>query len=212
MLDKKLEATRLLGLIAGSMLAAIICWAGDSPSPAQEKPSGQISLTSDRYDFGKVDDAQVNAALKFSLLPFEPATGKTEAPYQIQHELQDTMQNLVGIARRENEMVEALAKIEEYKRRAEHVRVDGNRMYNNGWHTALDLRNLLMVSECIARCAIERKESRGGHFRDDYPDKDNAYASFNFVVRKGRDGAMEVSRARIPEMPDELKRIVEEMK
>src|SRR5271163_2197745 len=101
------------------------------------------------HQLGKLDQRQVDSALKLSLLPFEPASGKTEAPYAIQRELQDTMQNLVGIARRENEMVDALAKIEEYKRRADNVRVDGNRMYNNGWHTALDLRNLLMVSECI---------------------------------------------------------------
>src|SRR5260370_16602968 len=92
--------------------------------------------------------------MKLSLLLFEPGTFKSVAPYQIQRELQDTMQNLVGIARRENEMVEALAKIAEYKRRAEHVRVDDNRMYNNGWHTALDLLNLLIVSQTIARFAI----------------------------------------------------------
>jgi len=121
-----------------------------------ERAGAFAALYAKEHDFGKIDDRQVTEALKFSLLPFEPATGKTEAPYQIQRELQDMMQNQVGIARRENEMVEALAKIEEYKRRAEHVRVDGNRQYNNGWHTALDLRNLLMVSECIARCAIER--------------------------------------------------------
>ena len=169
------------------------------------------ALYAKEHDFGKIDDGQVNEALKFSLLPFEPATGKTEAPYQIQRELQDTMQNLVGIARRENEMVEALAKIEEYKRRAEHVRVDGNRQYNNGWHTALDLRNLLMVSECIARCAIERKESRGGHFRDDYPAKSDEFAKVNIITSKS-DGEMKIRRDPIKEMPPELKQIIEENK
>ena len=74
------------------------------------------------------------------------------------------------------------------------------------------LHNLLTVSEAITRSAIERQESRGGHFREDYPDKDASFGTFNFVVRKGRDGRMEVSRAPIPEMPDELKRIIEEMK
>ncbi len=163
------------------------------------------------HDFGKINPRQVDDALKLSLRPFEPHTDKTEAPYAIQFELQDTMQNLVGIARRENEMVEALAKIEEYKRRAEHVRVDGNRMYNNGWHTALDLRNLLMVSECIARCAIERKESRGGHFRDDFPDKSDEFAKVNVITTKS-DGGMNIRRDTIKEMPPELKQIIEENK
>jgi succinate dehydrogenase flavoprotein subunit len=169
------------------------------------------ALYAKEHDFGKIDDAQVSEALKFSLLPFEPASGKTEAPYQIQRELQDTMQNLVGIARRENEMVEALAKIAEYKRRAEHVRVDGNRMYNNGWHTALDLRNLLMVSECIARCAIERKESRGGHFRDDFPTKSDEFGKVNIITTKS-DGEMKIRRDPIKDMPPELKQIIEENK
>ena len=169
------------------------------------------ALYAKEHDFGKIDDRQVNEALKYSLLPFEPATGKSEAPYQIQGELQDMMQNLVGIARRENEMVEALAKIAEYKRRAEHVRVDGNRQYNNGWHTALDLRNLLMVSECIARCAIERKESRGGHFRDDFPTKSDDFAKVNIITSKS-DGEMKIRRDPIKEMPPELKQIVEENK
>jgi succinate dehydrogenase / fumarate reductase flavoprotein subunit len=168
------------------------------------------ALYAKEHDFGKIDQGQVSKALKFSLLPFEPATGKSEAPYQIQRELQETMQNLVGIARRENEMVEALEKIAEYKRRAEHVRVDGNRMYNNGWHTALDLRNLLMVSECIARCAIERKESRGGHFRDDYPNKSDEFAKVNIIATKN--GEMKIRRDPIKEMPPELKQIIEENK
>jgi succinate dehydrogenase / fumarate reductase, flavoprotein subunit len=163
------------------------------------------------HDFAKIDQRQVDDALKLSLLPFEPASGKTEAPYAIQRELQDTMQNLVGIARRENEMVDALAKIEEYKRRAENVRVDGNRMYNNGWHTALDLRNLLMVSECIARCAIERKESRGGHFRDDFPNKSDEFAKVNIITTMS-DGAMKIRRDAIKELPPELKQIIEENK
>ena len=163
------------------------------------------------HDFGKIDQRQVDNALKLSLRPFEPATGKTEAPYAIQHELQNMMQNLVGIARRENEMVEALAKIEEFKRRAENVRVDGNRMYNNGWHTALDLSNLLMVSECIARCAIERKESRGGHFRDDFPGKSDEFAKVNMITAKS-DGAMKIRRDTIKEMAPELKQIIEDNK
>ena len=169
------------------------------------------ALYAKEHDFGKIDQRQVDDAIKLSLHPFEPASGKSEAPYAIQRELQDMMQNLVGIARRENEMVEALAKIEEFKRRAENVRVDGNRMYNNGWHTALDLHNLLMVSECIARCAIERKESRGGHFRDDFPGKSDEFAKVNMVTAKS-DGGMKLRRETIKEMTPELKQIVEENK
>ena len=95
---------------------------------------------------------------------------------------------------------------------AKRVGVGGHREYNPGWHTALDLHNLLTVSEAIAMAAIERRESRGGHFRDDYPDKDPSFATFNFVIRKGRDGAMEISRAPIAPMPEELKTIIEENK
>jgi succinate dehydrogenase / fumarate reductase flavoprotein subunit len=122
------------------------------------------------------------------------------------------MQDLVGIVRNEPEMRQALDGLLKLRERASHVGVGGHREYNPGWHAALDLPNLLTVSEAITRCALERKESRGGHFRDDYPDKDQTYASFNFIVHKSRDGAMEVSRAPIPEMPVELKEIVEEMK
>jgi succinate dehydrogenase / fumarate reductase flavoprotein subunit len=119
------------------------------------------------------------------------------------------MQDLVGIVRNEPEMRRALEGLEPLRGRAGRVGVGGHREYNPGWHAALDLHNLLTVSEAIARCALERKESRGGHFRDDYPEKDPAYATFNLIVRKGRGGVMELSRAPLPEMPQELKAIIE---
>src|SRR3989440_3156207 len=119
------------------------------------------------------------------------------------------MQDLVGIVRNEAEMQRALEGLGPLRERARRVGVGGHREYNPGWHAALDLHNLLTVSEAIARCALERKESRGGHFRDDYPDKDPAFATFNLIVRKGRDGVMELSRTPIPEMPAELKAIIE---
>jgi succinate dehydrogenase / fumarate reductase flavoprotein subunit len=109
-------------------------------------------------------------------------------------------------------MRKALESLVGLKARAERVGVGGHREYNPGWHTALDLHNLMTVSEAIARSAIERKESRGGHFREDYPDKDAAFGKINLVVRKQPDGSMLVSRAPIPEMPPELKAIIEEMK
>src|SRR5437764_14288186 len=122
------------------------------------------------------------------------------------------MQDLVGIVRTESEMLRALAALEERRAGAARVGVGGHREYNPGWHAALDLRNLLTVSEAVTRSAIERKESRGGHFRDDYPEKLASFGGVNFIVRKAADGRMNVSRAPIPPMPDELKRIIEEMK
>ena len=107
-------------------------------------------------------------------------------------------------------MVEALDGLEKLKERAKKVGVNGNREFNPGWHTALDLPNLLLVSEAITRAAIERKESRGGHFREDYPDKDKTYASFNIICRKGPDGEMKIVREPIPELRDDLKQIVAE--
>ena len=150
-------------------------------------------------------------AARRALEPFERGAAG-EGPYQVQYALQEMMQDLVGIVRNEPEMRQALAGLQALRERASRAGVGGHREYNPGWHAALDLPNLLTVSEAIARCAIERKESRGGHFRDDYPDKDQTYATFNLVVRKGRDGAMEISRAPIPEMPAELRQIIEEMK
>jgi succinate dehydrogenase / fumarate reductase, flavoprotein subunit len=153
----------------------------------------------------------VDASARGALAPFERDGG--EGPYQVQESLQETMQDNVGIVRAQAEMEHALQEIGKLKQRATRVGVKGNREYNPGWHTALDLNNLLTVSEAIARSAIERRESRGGHFRDDYPDKDPAYATFNFLVRKdGKSGEMQISREPIPPMPAHLKAIIEEMK
>jgi succinate dehydrogenase / fumarate reductase flavoprotein subunit len=122
------------------------------------------------------------------------------------------MQDLVGIVRSESEMREALGKIDGLKQRAENAAVTGNREYNPGWHTALDLRNLLTVSEAITLAALERKESRGAQFREDYPDKDERFAKVNTMIAKAADGSMQVRFEPLPEMPDNLKRIIEEMK
>jgi succinate dehydrogenase / fumarate reductase flavoprotein subunit len=158
----------------------------------------------------RIDPAAVEQAMKAALEPFERAGG--EGPYQVQHELQSMMQDLVGIVRTGPEMERALEGLARLKARAQRVGVPGNREYNPGWHTALDLDNLLIVSEAITRAAIERRESRGGHFRDDCPDKDPACARFNIVIRKGSDGRMELTREPIREMPPELTRVIEEQK
>ncbi len=166
---------------------------------------------------GRIDEAQVEKAHRGALLPLDgsaPSGGgaAAEGPYAIQQELQVMMQDLVGIVRRGEEMERALVLLGELRRRAEHVRVTGNREYNPGWHTALDLPNLLTVSEAITRAALERKESRGAQFRDDYPDKNADEGKVNIVVKKGADGAMRVERMPLPPMPSELQAIVEEMK
>jgi succinate dehydrogenase / fumarate reductase flavoprotein subunit len=158
-----------------------------------------------------IPNDQVEAATRWALAPFEQQGG-TEGPFQIQQDLQVMMQDLVGIVRREEEMLRALEGLATLRQRAEHAKVIGNREYNPGWHTALDLHNLLTVSEAITRCALARKESRGGHFRDDYAEKVPAFGKVNFVARKGPDGKMQLEQVPIPEMPAELKQIIEEMK
>jgi succinate dehydrogenase / fumarate reductase flavoprotein subunit len=159
----------------------------------------------------RLDEGEIDGGMTMALAPFDRGSSG-ESAYQVQDSLQTTMQDLVGIVRSEQEMQRGLVELGALRGRAERVGVPGNREYNPGWHTALDLRHLLTVSEAIARCALERKESRGGHFRDDYPEKDPAYATFNNVVRRGRDGAMELSREPIPPLPAELAAIIEEMK
>src|SRR5262245_57214079 len=122
------------------------------------------------------------------------------------------MQALVGIVRTESEMKEALVRIQGFKERAARVGVTGHREYHAGWHTALDLRNLLAVSEAGTRSAIERKESRGGHFREDHPDKVAGYATLNIMVKQGKGGGMELARVPLPPIPDHLKEVIEEQK
>jgi succinate dehydrogenase / fumarate reductase flavoprotein subunit len=158
-----------------------------------------------------IDEGQVDAAAKEALEPFERGNA-AENPFKIQQDLQAMMQDLVGIVRDEREMQQALTGLLELNSRAARAGVTGHREYNGGWHTALDLGNLLIVSEAIARSAIERKESRGGHFRQDFPEKDPSYATFNITVRRGADGGMAVSRVPIPPMPPELKQVIEENK
>jgi succinate dehydrogenase / fumarate reductase flavoprotein subunit len=158
-----------------------------------------------------VDAGQVDEAARVALEPFGRAGNGAEGPYHVQHDLQAMMQDLVGIVRREDEMRRALDGIEALKARAERVSVAGHREYNPGWHTALDLANLLVVSEAVARAAVERRESRGGHFRDDYPAKDPAFGAFNVVLRREPDGAMRVERRPIAPMPEDLQAIVAEM-
>jgi succinate dehydrogenase / fumarate reductase flavoprotein subunit len=164
------------------------------------------------HALGRVDPGALDTAARAALAPFERAgQSGAENPYQVQSDLQNTMQDLVGIVRQEPEMKRALEEIGRLETRASRSAVEGHREYNPGWHTALDLGNLLTVSRAITLSAIERKESRGGHFREDYPDKDPAAARYNIIIRKGG-GGMEVSRAPIPDLAPELKQVIEDMK
>jgi succinate dehydrogenase / fumarate reductase, flavoprotein subunit len=157
----------------------------------------------------RVDVNQAEAAERRALEPFSRTGG--EGPYQIQHDLQTVMQDFVGIVRREAEMQNAVAEIELLAARAQRVAVVGNREYNPGWHTALDLGNLLTISRAIALTALERRESRGGHFRDDYPNKDPELGKVNLVIQRDGNGNMVLSRVPIPPMPAALADVIKEM-
>jgi len=173
--------------------------------------AGEYAATfAKEHCFGDVDQSELKSQEMWALQPFERKS--SENPYAVQHTLQDVMQELVGIVRQEQEMLQALDRIQELKAASERVSVDGNREYNTGWHTALDLYHLLTVSEIVTRSALERKESRGAHFRDDFPEKNNQFGTFNIVVRKDADGAMQFSREPVQPMRPDLQQIIEEMR
>ncbi len=160
------------------------------------------------------DAAEIVQAAREALAPFDRGRGESadgEGPYKVQAELQDRMQDLVGIVRQEGEMRRALEVIAGLTARAERVVVTGNRDYNPGWHTALDLKPLLIVSEAITRSALVRKESRGAHFREDFPERDDVAGKVNTVLRRGAGGAMQVEQVPVPPVPPELLAVIREM-
>ncbi|NUL81988.1 MAG: fumarate reductase/succinate dehydrogenase flavoprotein subunit [Armatimonadetes bacterium] len=179
----------VFGKLAGDGAAAYV---GDCPNVEPDK--------------SQIDDAE-QWALSFFNQP-----SRDDNPFKIQQDLQAMMQDLAGIVRTGEEMARALEELSKLKARAAVVPVDGNREFNPGWHTAMALDNLLIASEAIVRCALERKESRGGHFRDDYPSKSEEFAKVNHIVKRGADGKMELSAQPVAEMPQELKEIIEEFK
>jgi succinate dehydrogenase / fumarate reductase, flavoprotein subunit len=154
------------------------------------------------------DDGDVTAASTAALAPFEHEGG--ENPYTIQKDLQATMQKLVGIIRRREELEESLKELGELRERARHLSVEGHRQYNPGWHLALDLANVLLVSECIARAALEREESRGGHTRDDFPGTSEEWGTKNLVLTASADYEISVRQQPLPVMPGELQQLFEE--
>ena len=213
--DPDTQMSRLLGLFAAGECAAGINGAnrlgGNSLSDLLVfgKRAGEFAAKfAKENQHGRIDPDQIDVTAREALTPFERTD--SENPYAIQKELQQTMQDLVGIVRNEIEMREALKNIGQFKTRADNAAVTGNREYNPGWHTTLDLKNLLIVSEAITRAALERKESRGAQFREDYPDKDERFGSVNTIISKAGDGSMRIRLEPLPQMPDYLKRIIEE--
>ena len=159
----------------------------------------------------QIDKAQADTIAAEVLKPFENSADG-DNPYQIQAQLQEMMQELVGIARSEANLTRALEEIQGLAEKARNVHAIGNREYNAGWHTALDLDNLLTVSEAIALAAMERRASIGAHSRDDYPEKEEPGAGkYNTVIQKAPEGTMTIRRNPIPELPEDLQAIIEEM-
>src|SRR6266478_2983682 len=220
--DAETQMTSVPGLFAAGEVAAGLHGAnrlgGNSLSDLLVfgKRAGEFAANfAKEYGPGQTHDAEIEEAAREALESFDRAArgaGDAESPYQVQSDLQEMMQNLVGIVRREEEMIRALGGLGALRKRSQNVAVHGHREYNPGWHTAIDLKHLLTVSEAITRAAIERKESRGGHFRDDFPNRNAADGKVNIILRKNEDGSMRTRREPIPEMPEHLKQVIEEMK
>ncbi len=187
--------------LGGNSLSDLIVFGRRAGAGAAEYAKGLASLPA-------VDPADVDAVVADMVAYFE--RDGNENPYAVQKELQETMQDLVGIIRTQSELEQALSKIQGLKERAGRTSVEGNRQYNPGWHLAMDLQNLLTVSEAACRAAMERKESRGAHTRDDFPGTDPEWGKVNLAVRQGADGGMQVVKEPLPEMPDDLKALFEE--
>ena len=160
------------------------------------------------HSLGKIDNGEIEIVARGAVEPFERRDG--ENPYQIQKDLQEMMQDNVGIVRTQSEMQSALTFLQQLNTRAHQVGAIGHREFNPGWHTALDLKHLLTVSEAITRAALERKESRGAQFREDYPSKDERFAKVNTIISKGDHGSMQIRLEPLPEMPEYLRRVIEE--
>ena len=215
--DPDKQMSRVPGLFAAGECAAGINGAnrlgGNSLSDLLVfgKRAGEFAASfSKQNQHGKIDNDKIDLVGRKAVAPFERNNG--ENPYQVQKDLQELMQDNVGIVRNESEMRSALERLKEFWQRANRAGVTGNREFNPGWHTALDLKNLLTVSEAITRAALERKESRGAQFREDYPNKDERFAKVNTMISKAPDGSMQIRLESLPEMPDYLKQVIEEMK
>ncbi|MEQ8552228.1 MAG: fumarate reductase/succinate dehydrogenase flavoprotein subunit [Cyclobacteriaceae bacterium] len=159
----------------------------------------------------KISDTEVKTLAQWAEKPFERYDqGKAENPFQIQSDLQEKMQDLVGIVRSEKGLNEALSVIEELKERSENVGCNGNREFNPGWHTAIELKHMLTIAEAIARAAVVRKESRGGHYRSDFTEKNEQYGEVNSMVWKDADGRMKMDQLTKTPIRKDLQEIINE--
>ncbi len=215
--DSDTQMSRLPGLFAAGECAAGINGAnrlgGNSLSDLLVfgKRAGEFAAQfAKENQLGDINGNEIEDVAREALRPFERSKG--ENPYTLQRDLQETMQDNVGIVRNEAEMTSQLEYLRKFWERASHIGVSGNREFNPGWHTALDLKSLLTVSEAVTRAALERKESRGAQFREDYPENDARFANVNTIIWRGEDGRMNVRLDPLPEMPDYLKQVIEEMK
>jgi len=155
---------------------------------------------------GKLDDAEIESLAEVAQLPFGSDGG--ENPYVVHEELRSLMQQCVGIVRTESELQQAVDKIGELRERAGKVSITGNMQYNPGWHLALDLWNMLDISEVVARAALLRQESRGGHTREDFPDSDSEWGKYNQIASQS-DGVVKIEKRPLPEMPEDLRKLLE---
>ncbi|MEQ8686880.1 MAG: fumarate reductase/succinate dehydrogenase flavoprotein subunit [Imperialibacter sp.] len=190
--------------LGGNSLSDLLVFGQRAGAHAAEEAS--------RTKDGKIDEAEVAAMIEWAEKPFERYDrGKSTNPFQVQNELQDVMQDLVGIVRNDEGLARAIESLSELQEKAEAAGCGGHREFNPGWHTALELKHMLTVAEAIAKAAKERKESRGGHCRLDYTEKNEELGSVNIAVKKGSDGKMEVEV--IPEVPlrDDLKKVIVKM-
>ena len=186
--------------LGGNSLSDLVVFGRRAGLSAAEYSNGLASLPS-------IDDGELDGLAQAALAPFD-ASG-TENPYAVHQDLQECMHALVGIIRVEHELTKALDELATLKDRARRLRVEGHRQYNPGWHLALDLGPMLAVSECITKAAIERRESRGGHTREDFPGTDPELAKVNVAVRY-RDGDLSLAREPMPPMPDDLRALLED--
>jgi len=162
---------------------------------------------------GKISDEQLKEISSWALAPFDKGSASgSENPFQIQTDLQEEMHKLVGIVRTEAELTEAIQKIKDFGERINKAGCSGNRAYNPGWHTAIELKHMITVAEAIAKAALERKESRGGHFREDFQQKSDAFGKVNITIRKSTDGNMDIKQVPKLKVREDLQQIIEEMK
>jgi succinate dehydrogenase / fumarate reductase flavoprotein subunit len=215
--DPETQMTRVPGLFAAGEVAAGLHGAnrlgGNSLSDlvvfGRLAGLGAVEYAKQYGNTPVADEAQVKAAADILLAPFERSG---EGPYEIHRDLQDIMQNKVGIVREAKDLEAAVRELDEIEKRVQKVAVNGSIQFNPGWHLAQDLKNMVTCSKAVARCALQRTESRGGHTRLDFPDYSAEWSTKNSIIRKGDDGKMEITTQPLPELPAELKKLFDEEK